>query len=546
MRFKNTTVLKVAIVSLGMMFGFQANAQTTPPWGLDGAQGTLLRPGISPVTFAAQKNPKDPADGQYTLTLFDARETAKTNGRTVNTLSIFRHPDWTHESANNIGQVYGLAIDDERYIYTTASTHFSPEVGVYYSIAGFLGSEAINAFGTIGGGADDLAAAGTVYKLDRVTGAASIFAQLPQQADDIKHVTCEGLDAVAGSRTTGPALGNIAYDPIHNQFFVSNFEDGKIYRLDKAGAVLSIHDPWVADDGSAGLAPDRKPYGLAVNPDGSKLFFGTLEAVLDVEGAANSLANSPGIYSIDLTAVGDFSGVESARLIQLTADDNNIDIGGILYFPAGGSLILAKDPGWVAVSDLEFTPDGKLVAGLRTGCAGTLYSSHIHGGTAYTLTSDGTAIDKELNMHYSQDYGPDDGYGGVAIYDLCEVEGGVDKYEYFLTSGDIKEESGPHGVMTFPHDFTNSADAVDRIEPVGSFGFFPSVSTSSATNADGDFKGVGGDVEVLDMEKDFAMLGEDPTTRDRWWPITGACQVRLPEAPEGQDWLPLEMLMHIQ
>ena len=49
-----------------------------------------------------------------------------------------------------------------------------------------------------------------------------------------------------------------------------------------------------------------------------------------------------------------------------------------------------------------------------------------------------------------------------------------------------------------------------------------------------------------DMEKDFAMLGEDPTTRDRWWPITGACQVRLPEAPEGQDWLPLEMLMHIQ
>ncbi len=48
------------------------------------------------------------------------------------------------------------------------------------------------------------------------------------------------------------------------------------------------------------------------------------------------------------------------------------------------------------------------------------------------------------------------------------------------------------------------------------------------------------------LEKDFALLGEDPTTRDRWWPLTAACQKRLPATSEGEQWLPLEMVMHIQ
>ena len=49
-----------------------------------------------------------------------------------------------------------------------------------------------------------------------------------------------------------------------------------------------------------------------------------------------------------------------------------------------------------------------------------------------------------------------------------------------------------------------------------------------------------------DPEKDFALLGEDPTTRDRWWPITKACQTRLSGTPEGEHWMPLEMVMQIE
>ena len=48
-----------------------------------------------------------------------------------------------------------------------------------------------------------------------------------------------------------------------------------------------------------------------------------------------------------------------------------------------------------------------------------------------------------------------------------------------------------------------------------------------------------------DAAKDFASIGLDKTTKEKWWPITDACQKRLPGTPEGEQWLGMEMLMHI-
>ena len=48
-----------------------------------------------------------------------------------------------------------------------------------------------------------------------------------------------------------------------------------------------------------------------------------------------------------------------------------------------------------------------------------------------------------------------------------------------------------------------------------------------------------------DIEKDFASIGTDATTRDKWWQITDACQNRLPSTPKGEQWKSIEMLMHI-
>lgn len=48
-----------------------------------------------------------------------------------------------------------------------------------------------------------------------------------------------------------------------------------------------------------------------------------------------------------------------------------------------------------------------------------------------------------------------------------------------------------------------------------------------------------------DFEADMATIAADPTTREKWWPITDNCQVRLPGTPSGQQWLPAEMVMHL-
>jgi L-rhamnose mutarotase len=48
-----------------------------------------------------------------------------------------------------------------------------------------------------------------------------------------------------------------------------------------------------------------------------------------------------------------------------------------------------------------------------------------------------------------------------------------------------------------------------------------------------------------DPQKDFAGIAEDPTVRDKWWPITDGTQFRIPGTPEGEQWLPAEMLMYL-
>jgi len=48
-----------------------------------------------------------------------------------------------------------------------------------------------------------------------------------------------------------------------------------------------------------------------------------------------------------------------------------------------------------------------------------------------------------------------------------------------------------------------------------------------------------------DSEADFAGMAKDPTIRDKWWPLTDACQIRLPGTPTNQQWLAMEQVMHI-
>jgi hypothetical protein len=140
-----------------------------------------------------------------------------------------QHPNWT---AANLGQVFGITLDDKTpsNIYVTASSAYvlhvdktKPEFenGMY----GILGP-------------------GGVYQLNGTTGQICTFAVLPNE---------------------GAGLGNIAYDRAHKQFFVSNFENGLIYRMPTKTSCFSL--VLVTDTFDHGLAlPTAVPPRLAI-PD---------------------------------------------------------------------------------------------------------------------------------------------------------------------------------------------------------------------------------------------------------------------------------------
>ena len=80
-----------------------------------------------------------------------------------------------------------------------------------------------------------------VYKLDGVTGDVSVFLTTGSGTPGTNELPGTGAP---GTSVPPPGLGNICHDPVHNQFFVSDFDDGLIYRIDSNGIILSVFDPF--------------------------------------------------------------------------------------------------------------------------------------------------------------------------------------------------------------------------------------------------------------------------------------------------------------
>jgi cysteine-rich repeat protein len=91
----------------------------------------------------------------------------------------------------SIGRVFGLTLDSGGNIYVAPTTVYGAN-----------------------------AAPATIKKIDRLTGAVSNFATLPNN---------------------GPAFGNINYDCVSETIYVSNHEDGRVYQIDMGGKVVSTY-----------------------------------------------------------------------------------------------------------------------------------------------------------------------------------------------------------------------------------------------------------------------------------------------------------------
>lgn len=155
--------------------------------------------------------------------------------------------EWTDV---NLGLVFGLTLDDADppHIYVSSTSLFT---------------------GT---------GASKVFRLHGVTGAIRTLATLP-----------------TSNPTAGPSLGDLAFDPVWKQLFVTNLEDGMIYRLDLNGTVLDTFDPFLPDDGSAGFAALGERL-WAIQVHGGRVYF--------ARWAGNPTVGPNEIWSAGIDATG--------------------------------------------------------------------------------------------------------------------------------------------------------------------------------------------------------------------------------------------------
>ncbi|MEO6131395.1 MAG: HYR domain-containing protein, partial [Saprospiraceae bacterium] len=241
--------------------------------------------------------------------------------------SEYADPSWTPQ---NLGQVFGIAIDQNEDIYVAASSIYTCSTTSPF---------AYNPFTASGPGA--------IYKVSGTTGLI------------IGNITNTGPFTPGGISipNNGSALGDIGYDAAHNQLFATNHADGMIYRI-KNGLVVSRFDPFGSINPPAsgpGGNPDfvvrgERTWGVAYY--NNRVYFATWT---EDTGRPNSLAANE-IWSIGLNGVGEFAAT-SGSLPTAWADGEVLEIA-IPTLPTS----TFSNP----VSDIAFAADGKMLLAERT------------------------------------------------------------------------------------------------------------------------------------------------------------------------------------
>ncbi len=199
-------------------------------------------------------------------------------GTTVTTL----HPsNW---NTNDIGAVFGIAIDDSENIYLASSD-------VYHHHNPFSFSSS---------------------NIGRPYGAGQIFKCVPPLYVAVPLISLPNFN------DAGNGIGNIAYDKKHQQIFATNLENGWIYRISLTGTILETFDPWTADSGLVDgmVASDERIWGIGVNYESgnAKVYFPRVTST------------SRELYSITLNPNGTFptAGSETIEFSGLPGSQSSI------------------------------------------------------------------------------------------------------------------------------------------------------------------------------------------------------------------------------
>lgn len=180
-------------------------------------------------------------------------------------------------NSSNLGHVFGIAIDDiNGNFYVTASS--------VYDQSSFSNPNH-----------------GGIYRVNGNDGSINNILNLPNQATSLPSIPFLQVY---------PELGNICFDRDNQQLFVTNLEDGKIYRLDLNGNILSYFDPIIPDDNTAGFAPlGERLWGIGY-------FNQAIYYSVWTEDRARPSNNQNSIRKVDLTN-GDFNTTSDQHLFEI-------------------------------------------------------------------------------------------------------------------------------------------------------------------------------------------------------------------------------------
>lgn len=267
-------------------------------------------------------------------------------------------------SMSEIGTVFGAALDDDGNIYVA---HTSVYGDSFNQCGGTLTFG--DALGSLSGNQP-----GAIYKVSTSTGLASLLVTLPNLSDP----AYVGGSYPQNGDESYPGLGNIAFDGATKNLYVSNHEDGAIYRVTKSGTVLNawLHRTGTVHAGNAvpnagpgfvDLGPDpttdRGQRVWAVQPHGGRLYYSVWRED-NCPSRVDPIAGNE-VWSVDLVDSGPNAGDFIAGSEQLEID--------MASYPFTTS---ASGQSSSPISDIAFTPDCCMLLSERSMINDTISDAH--------------------------------------------------------------------------------------------------------------------------------------------------------------------------
>lgn len=444
-RIGHSLVLAVSLMFLTVLAG------TPSAWA-----DLPLLPGQAITTHFSgiENNTSQPFLQGKVLSVLDIRDPVANSapfalpGPTNWTVPRYQHTSW---DATTLGEVFGLALDTSKA---------QPDIYLASSSSMYFRDTAFNMTpGSLANGY------GGVFKIDGVSGAASLLANLPSATFN------NGFTRYAG-------LAQIAANPTGRTLYVANYEDGKIYVLNMdTGATVETFDhgtqaasPTIADDGTAGFTQlGRRVSAVQYHPQEQRLYYSVWAVdgnkIWSVPVASNGATNGAARFELSYTS-GAWAGSSNAVITDIA-------------FSKDGQRMLA---GEMPVVDGSYMRSSHYTSGVEwvgSGGGWTLNSSLESGNGTIPVG----LFNNKINAAGSVAYGYNNYGTNAGASEPCE--------DSFVLMGDALYFPAPfiYGLQITP--LTGSTTAT-----LGQDDYIVDLENSTGGNENNDKSGLG-DVEVL-------------------------------------------------